>query len=387
MCGFLFDEMGDVDWSIDTSEGQLKGFEILSDTGASLDLPHLGILREGRVDTLVHATYFQELRSCCKAKTFDQSQDLLGIIFYLLSRYEEYATVDRDQHDRFMAMSSALYKAGAIERPIVDEILHFIAKNLKVELNNDCNLISTIDVDFPWYRKHLKFPYYLRKKKLNNDIDPYDTYERILNVHEKINNTPIFFFLAGRGTQYDKINRYDHDSYKNLIKYIQGSIAEVGIHPAYQSGFDQRVMKKTIKHFNDLTPQKPIRSRQHYLRLKLPLTYRLLIQQGISHDYSLGFADYVGFRAGTARSFMWYDLENESMTNLTIHPLVAMDVTLRNYMQLAPNQSSQKLANLKSTINRFGGNFNLLWHNSSLSEIDGWYIYKDVYFDFIDSWK
>ena len=47
--------------------------------------------------------------------------DIFGSIFFMLTRYEELAIKERDQHDRFSAFSSHAYKNGYLNRPLVDE--------------------------------------------------------------------------------------------------------------------------------------------------------------------------------------------------------------------------------------------------------------------------
>jgi len=39
----------------------------------------------------------------------------------------------------------------------------------------------------------------------------------------------------------------------------------------------------------------------------------------------MGFSGFPGFRAGTALPFKWFDLENNRISGLTIHPFSLMD--------------------------------------------------------------
>ncbi|WP_197466416.1 hypothetical protein, partial [Oleiphilus sp. HI0080] len=52
--------------------------------------------------------------------------DLFGTIFFMLSRFEELVSPERDQHDRFPAKASLAYKYGFLERPIVDEYVELL---------------------------------------------------------------------------------------------------------------------------------------------------------------------------------------------------------------------------------------------------------------------
>ena len=49
-------------------------------------------------------------------------------------------------------------------------------------------------------------------------------------------------------------------------------------------------------------------SRQHFLKLDVPKTYNALINSGFRNDYTMGFAEHSGFRSGTARTHLWFDL-------------------------------------------------------------------------------
>ena len=46
--------------------------------------------------------------------------DLFSAVFYLISRYEEYQVFRPDAHGRFPASESVLFKAGLLERPLVN---------------------------------------------------------------------------------------------------------------------------------------------------------------------------------------------------------------------------------------------------------------------------
>jgi len=57
-----------------------------------------------------------------------------------------------------------------------------------------------------------------------------------------------------------------------------------------------------------------------YGRINLPNTYRTLVEQEVTVDYSMGYQDYAGFRAGTSVPFLFYDLDYEIQTPLNIVP-------------------------------------------------------------------
>ena len=106
--------------------------------------------------------------------------------------------------------------------------------------------------------------------------------------------------------------------------------------------------------------------------LSMPDTYRRLISLGITDDHSMGYADQVGYRAGVAGPFPWYDLQEEKRTALIVHPFAAMDVTLNFYLQLKPQEAVQQIRQMTQALRAYGGTFTLLWHNSSFAENIGW---------------
>jgi hypothetical protein len=93
----------------------------------------------------------------------------------------------------------------------------------------------------------------------------------------------------------------------------------------------------------------------------------------------MGFAEHVGFRAGTSHPFMWFDLAANKETDLMIHPFCLMDVTAKNYMKLDPEQAIAVGASLKNSIRLFGGTFCFIVHNESLSESQGWNGWTSVF--------
>lgn len=115
------------------------------------------------------------------------------------------------------------------------------------------------------------------------------------------------------------------------------------------------------------------------MRLRFPETYRGLVDAGIGEDFSMGFADIIGFRAGTSVPFRWYDLESESPRNLLINPFHAMDVTLKKYMGLSPVEAEEHLLGLLGIVRQNGGQFCTVWHNSSFDEKGGWKGWPAVY--------
>ena len=152
-----------------------------------------------------------------------------------------------------------------------------------------------------------------------------------------------------------------------------------GLHPSYAASRDPELVGIEKARLEDCLKRPINRSRQHYLRLRIPETYRNLLRHGIRADYTMGYGDGVGWRAGTNQPFPWYDLEKEKETRLRVHPFAAMDVTLRNYLGFTAEEAERAVLSIYTAALPYGGPFMLLWHNSSFAPDYGWEDWKDMY--------
>ena len=156
-------------------------------------------------------------------------------------------------------------------------------------------------------------------------------------------------------------------------------IASIGIHPSYRSNNSDHLLKTEISRVRKITGKPITKSRQHYLKLTIPVTYKKLVNLDINEDYSMGYADYTGFRAGICCPYTFYNLLKEEEMPLTVFPFQVMDATLKEYMNLNPKEANEKIENLIKKVRKVNGTFISLWHNHSLSEIDGWEGWQEVY--------
>jgi hypothetical protein len=96
------------------------------------------------------------------------------------------------------------------------------------------------------------------------------------------------------------------------------------------------------------------------------VTWNAQAEAGLTVDESLGFADDVGYRAGTARSFPAFDLNQGRQLAIRIKPLHVMDATLLQYLSIGEDQAYATVAAMSRRTRTYGGSFSFLWHNSSL---------------------
>ena len=156
-------------------------------------------------------------------------------------------------------------------------------------------------------------------------------------------------------------------------------MSQIGLHPSYASNTAERYLLREKQSLEKVTHRDLTMSRQHFLKLQFPETYRKLLQVDIQNDYSMGFAQQTGFRAGTCTPFLFYDLDLESETKLCIHPFQVMDATLHLYQKLPIVEAQKVITQLIQETKAVNGTFISLWHNETLSENAIWKNWRQVF--------
>jgi hypothetical protein len=328
--------------------------------------------------------------------------DPFACAFYLVSRYEEYLTESTDEHERFADSENILVRHGLHQKPIVDRLAYWIAEKISGQLpefkirKRTFQFVTSIDIDNAWAFKNksalvsfgaiLKAVFHGRWDELKQRLivflglrkDPYDTYKYILETYKGLLNHILYFILIGDRDQYDKNISFKNKNFRQLITDLS-SVCEVGIHPSYASNRKPWLFQTEIDRLEDIIRKPVTKSRQHFLKLKMPQTYQHLLKSDIREDYTMGFASLVGFRAGTCTAFHFFDLSRNQRTELIIHPFQMMDVTLKNYLQLEPEEALQLIEELMLEVKEVNGTFISLWHNESLKDSGQWLGWRKVF--------
>ncbi len=229
-------------------------------------------------------------------------------------------------------------------------------------------------------------------------VDPYDSFEWIKNLHyDRYHmNAWIFFLMAERTGRYDKNNSPYNKNIQELFRDFfsskpgaikqgtQKSYFHPGLHPSWQSGDRPELIKKEMEIFSgNIRSEFFFDSRQHFIRLTLPTTFRQLIGAGIQHDYSMGYGSINGFRASVASRFFWYDLEADQPTNLILYPFCYMDANSFYEQKLTAHQALEELLQYFQVIRSVNGMMITVWHNTFLGthrRFAGW---RETYEKFI----
>jgi hypothetical protein len=333
--------------------------------------------------------------------------DVFAASFYLVSRYEEYLPHIRDEHDRFIAEDSLAFKNGFLHKPVVNTWIQWIKVSLHAKYptlvfaEKKYEFISTIDIDNAYAYREKGFTRsvggYLKSLSdlsikdviertrvlLGLEKDPYDTYDFQLDIIKKHKLKTIYFFLLGDYGVNDKNLPIESKKFQSLIKML-GDYAQIGIHPSYGSNSSKEQLKKEVERLSKVLHREITNSRQHFLKLTLPETYRNLIDLDITDDYTMGFASQVGFRASICSPFNFYDLDMELETKLKVHPFAIMEGTLKYYMKIHHEDALLKIKPLIDEVKAVNGQFISLWHNDTLNDQKQWQGWRAVYEEMVN---
>lgn len=333
--------------------------------------------------------------------------DVFAATFYMLSRYEEYLPFEADAHGRFPAIQSLAYRHGFLEVPVVDFWVKWLRDELVKygfplpTLSKPPSPLISIDIDAvydirgkgvvrslssmvkpllggDWPKAANALQVFLGARR-----DPFDCYDYLFSRFAGKESWLQLFVLCAPVGRYDRAVTPRKKVFRTLVKRLASRFA-VGLHPSYASfGKPAKVAKQKL--ILEKIIGKPINKvRQHYLLYRFPDTANSFIDEGLTQDFTLGFADSIGFRAGTCRPFPFFDLRTNTVRPLTLVPFAFMDRALKDRMGLKPAEAMEKIRELMVSCSSVGVLPVGLWHNDTLSDYGEWAGWKAVFEDFLN---
>jgi peptidoglycan/xylan/chitin deacetylase (PgdA/CDA1 family) len=328
--------------------------------------------------------------------------DILGSVFYVLTRYEEVARPFRDEHGRYPSYASLAAIDGFLERPIADEYvealwvaMHEIWPTL-VRSPSSFRLRLTHDVDHLWAAvgrrsgtvAHAVAGDLLRRRDpvlaarrsraffggLGGWVldDPFDTFDLLMATSERYGLRSTFYFMAGSNDgAFEGSCRLSDPRVLPLLREIHERGHDVGLHASYATFRSAALLRSEFDVLRAVCraagfEQETWGVRQHYLRFENPQTWQHQEAAGFEHDSTLGFADRIGFRAGTGREYPLFDLLERRTMRLRERPLIVMDATLLEYMALDLDDAALHARAIVDACRRYQTDAVVLYHNSSL---------------------
>lgn len=333
--------------------------------------------------------------------------DILGLIYWMLSRSEEVGGAELDAHGRFPATSSHAYRHGYLERPIVDEWLCILGQVIQrlwpaLELKQSTfSMKVSHDVDRPsrygflsaqrlvravgstaLIQRNLRLALLAPWIRLGSGsrlhpLDPFNTFDWIMDASEAHGLVSAFYFICGR-TDVGRDANYEpeHPAIRDLMRTIHARGHEIGLHPSYGTYQAPESILAEANRLRKVCAEEGIHQdswggRMHYLRWQHPLTMRAWDAAGMDYDSTFSYADRPGFRCGTAFEYPAFDPVAGKALRLRVRPLIAMECTVmaETYMGLGTGSAAlAKFTELKNACRAVKGCFTLLWHNSELNE-------------------
>ena len=314
--------------------------------------------------------------------------DIFAATFYMVSRYEEYLKFKPDKYGRFSSSESLAFKHRFTGIPVVDLWARELAKSLVRKFQvltfkrSEYKALVTFDIDEPFAYLGMNLigniggflhDFVSKSKNARNRMncltggekDPYDVFDYITDSISRNKTEARFFVPVGDPSDFDNNPSWKNKEYRNLINRIAGKF-DIGIHPSFKASADHTLIKTEVQRFKTILNKECLFSRFHYLRIAMPSSYRNLSEAGINEDYSMGFSDEPGFRAGIARPFRFYDVIGDRLTNLRIFPFQIMDAMLKENKNLKPVEAKESISSLIQQTKKAGGLFISIWHNTSL---------------------
>ena len=206
--------------------------------------------------------------------------------------------------------------------------------------------------------------------------DPYNTFSYIINRQKQSRFKFLVFFLIGEYSTYDKNININKRKFQSLIKSV-GDYCNVGLKASYFSVDDQLLLKKEKLVMESVINTNLKATRFSYNKFNLPDSYRCLIELEIAQDYSMGYLNTIGFRAGTCTPFLFYDLDYEIQTPLKVCPFHVIDFALLKKTSLLDKK--QELLKIIKEVKRVDGTFTAIFHNYSFSNDIRWKGYKELF--------
>lgn len=345
--------------------------------------------------------------------------DIPGLTYWMLARCEEVDPLAEllDIHQRFPATASHAFRHGYLERPIVDEwlgILRQVISRLWPRLplvQPQFQVVVSHDVDAPSayafgpkrslvrgmaadllkrrdLGKAISAPWIrLNTKQQLHPRDPFNTFDWLMDTSEASGIRSLFYFICGRtNPQLDAQYEPEHPAIRHLMRRIHQRGHEIGLHPSYNTYVHPQLIDREGQRLHRICKEEGIwqpywGGRMHYLRWQWPATAHGWEQAGFHYDSTLSYADRPGFRCGTCHPYQMFDPVDQRCLSLVQRPLIAMECTVTDNFYMGYGCGAASMAifqHLKQHCQAVNGNFTLLWHNCSLTDLPNREFYREI---------
>lgn len=321
-------------------------------------------------------------------KDSDIPFDIFSASFYMLSRYEEYLPYVKDGKGRYPVEESLAFKKDFLQQPVVDLWAykfkslfqrHFPESEFPKRPFKAKNILA-ITQAFRYRKKgimrnigggfqdltHLELKSFFERIQtlLHFTKDPYDIYEELLRYSKQRHIDWQFMFQLSDYSIHNKNIGYNNMSYRILMKSL-GDYGKIGLLVGYEALSDIQILKKEKKRWENILNRDVESAMSNYYGLNLPRLYNNYDTLEIGNDYSMGFVEKIGFRAGTCTPFLYYDLDLERISPLVLHPTVFNSASFKSSSFFEVKVSLERI---KKIVKSVDGNLLMVYNNYDFSE-------------------
>ena len=362
--------------------------EIITDRGSALST---GLPLIAYDQLSIEGCYHIKPNGAEVTKDGERPQDIFFAVGELLSLADEYGTGQRDPHGRIRVRETRNAQRGWFDRPVADEWVLAFAQDFHTRypgsppVRRTYHHIATMDVDNgfmfqgrPLWRTLGASARDILRADLTKLVDrwltlaglrsdPYDVYDDLRRIVDGNTDRVILNFLVSPRGGFDHAVGLSDPLMRQRVQEI-ATWAEVGLHPSYHSSDRVELFTQELAALQQVVDRAVTISRQHFLRMKLPSTFNELERIGLREDHSIGFADRIGFRAGTCTPFPYFDPVLDRETELILYPFALMDSAMCYKMNLTPDAAITAAKRIVDSVKCVNGTFIGVWHERFLSD-------------------
>jgi peptidoglycan/xylan/chitin deacetylase (PgdA/CDA1 family) len=213
-------------------------------------------------------------------------------------------------------------------------------------------------------------------RSLTRGPDPYWNFRGMMAMEEQAGYRSTFFFVPeARSVNRDPPYDIDAPRLRDMLARLHAGGWEIGVHGSFDSYTDATILDSQRRKLAETSGALVEGIRQHYLRLRVPGSFRAQARAGFVYDSTLGYHDNIGFRAGAAFPFRPFDPESRAPLPLLELPLTIMDGALFWHLKLTSQAAAARTLAMLGTVRQRGGLAVLLWHQRVLHEkkYPGWW--------------
>ncbi|MFQ3325630.1 MAG: peptidoglycan/xylan/chitin deacetylase (PgdA/CDA1 family) [Salibacteraceae bacterium] len=215
----------------------------------------------------------------------------------------------------------------------------------------------------------------IKKTVVMEKTDPFWQFEKWIEVEQKHGFKSTFFSFMRPSNE--ALSEFDCDYFPDditrfrgikmtgidLIKEIDKTGCEIGLHGSYNSFNSINILKSQKDRLEQIVGKEVVSSRQHYLHYDINSTPNVHKEVGLKIDSTLGFNKSIGFRAGTCFPYQILNEKYEA-TGVWEIPQIIMDLSLfsNNGLELNLDLAIERCIRKMDQVEKVGGCLTLNFH-------------------------